>query len=378
MLVVKAGESRWCDSNRYVYDRIQEMFGKDAASRFVLMCTFADGAPPLAVETLKPYVKFQHFFPFNNSALYVPSDKGTVQTKNFWKMGTESVDNFLDFVVREYARPLSLTRSVEVLDLRESLYTSIASAQNRISASFAQLEATSRLIGQIKKHRKDIDANGTFTYTENEEKVTRKPLGNVYQMCQKCQETCCQICVWPAGAVMSQCTFFNNGRNCPKCRGGCPKEDHVRADYAIIRKMVPVQREYTHMKEALQVGQQGLSTAEALLRQKRDEMHHEAKLMLCDMQTVKESLATLDDIAMKPRVFTDADYFKEMIKHEEESRQPGYEGRVAGLRLLAERADTIAKLSTAKNIEDLFPQYKEIIDEVIDKDERQRGKCPLM
>ena len=54
LLVVKAGESRWTDSNRYVYDRIQEMFGKDAESRFVLMCTFADGTPPLAVETLKP------------------------------------------------------------------------------------------------------------------------------------------------------------------------------------------------------------------------------------------------------------------------------------------------------------------------------------
>lgn len=46
LLVVKAGESRWTSSNRYVYDRIQEMFGKDAESRFVLMCTHADGAPP--------------------------------------------------------------------------------------------------------------------------------------------------------------------------------------------------------------------------------------------------------------------------------------------------------------------------------------------
>ena len=97
LVTVKAGETRWTAGNRYVYDRVQEVFGKDAAERFVLMCTFADGGVPIATETLKPYLTFQQYFPFNNSALYL--NKGTSQTKFFWKLAMKSVEEFQNFVI---------------------------------------------------------------------------------------------------------------------------------------------------------------------------------------------------------------------------------------------------------------------------------------
>jgi hypothetical protein len=105
-------------------------------------------------------------------------------------------------------------------------------------------------------------------------------------------------------------------------------------------------------------------------------MDNEAKLMLRDMQTVKESLAILDHRALKSRVFTNADYFRQMIKHEEESRQPGYEGRVEGLKLLVARAEQIQKFSNATKVQDLFPQYKQVIDEALQGDKSSR--CSLM
>ena len=43
LVTVKSSETRWTPGTRYVYDRVQEVFGKDAVDRFVLMCTFADG-----------------------------------------------------------------------------------------------------------------------------------------------------------------------------------------------------------------------------------------------------------------------------------------------------------------------------------------------
>jgi len=380
LIVVKAGETRWTESNRYVYDRIQQMFGKDASTRFVLMCTFADGAPPLAPRTLRPYVTFQEVFPFNNSALYVPSDTGNEQTKAFWKMCTSSVDSFLTFVVTSYDLPLSLTRSVEVLELRKALYERIQSAQVRINKSFQWLESTSRLVEEIKDHEEDINANGSFMYTEMVEKVRTEPLGNTYQMCQACQETCCQVCVWPAGATESACTYFHGGQQCPVCRGKCPKSSHVRADYKIIKEMVPETREYQHMKDRLRLGQEGLSAAQALLEEKRQEMHREAQHMLTDMQTVKTSLGELDKVALKPRVFTNAEYFQQMIQHEQDSKQPGHEERIAGLRLLAERAETIEKFAQAENLEELFPQYRSVIDQVVDKvgAKSSRKTCALM
>jgi len=134
------------------------------------------------------------------------------------------------------------------------------------------------------------------------------------------------------------------------------------------------------MKDRLRLGQEGLSAAQALLEEKRQEMHREAQHMLTDMQTVKTSLGELDKVALKPRVFTNAEYFQQMIQHEQDSKQPGHEERIAGLRLLAERAETIEKFAQAENLEELFPQYRSVIDQVVDKvgAKSSRKTCALM
>ena len=62
LITVKSATSRWTPGNRYVYDRVQEVFGKDAAERFIMMCTFADGGIPFATEKLKRYLKFVKVF----------------------------------------------------------------------------------------------------------------------------------------------------------------------------------------------------------------------------------------------------------------------------------------------------------------------------
>lgn len=75
------------------------------------MCTFADGGIPQAITTLENFLTFEEYFPFNNSALYIPSHKGTTQTKFFWKMAMESVEKFSQFVIEKNRLPLSLTLS---------------------------------------------------------------------------------------------------------------------------------------------------------------------------------------------------------------------------------------------------------------------------
>ena len=72
---------------------------------------------------------------------------------------------------------------MEVLDLREAVYKCINSAQARIDAGFKKLEATARLIADIKKHQKCIDENGAYEYMEDEEFRETAPLGDTYLMC---------------------------------------------------------------------------------------------------------------------------------------------------------------------------------------------------
>jgi len=64
-----------------------------------------------------------------------------------------------------------------------------------------------------------------------------KCLDKAYTMCIKCNQTCCQTCVWPANSLYSQCTYFDKNNSCPLC-AGCPRSDHVRSNQQIIKTMV--------------------------------------------------------------------------------------------------------------------------------------------
>lgn len=109
LVTVKANITRWTNAAQYVYDRVQQVFGKDAFHRFMLMCTFADGQKPLSLDTLKDKFIYQDYFCFNNSALYVPSMNAGPNKKTFWRLCISRVKKFFDVILEKNLSPLSLT-----------------------------------------------------------------------------------------------------------------------------------------------------------------------------------------------------------------------------------------------------------------------------
>lgn len=76
LVVVKASDTRDVPRVAYIHNRIQELFGRDAVGRFIVMCTFADGGPPVCLKNLANHLEWQECFKFNNSALYVDPSEG--------------------------------------------------------------------------------------------------------------------------------------------------------------------------------------------------------------------------------------------------------------------------------------------------------------
>jgi len=367
LVTVKANITRWTNATQYVYDRVQQVFGKDAVHRFMLMCTFADGQKPLSLDTLKDKFVYQDYFCFNNSALYVPSKNAGPNTKTFWKLCISSVKKFFDVILEKNLPPLSLTLSKQVMEYREWLFASVQSSKDRINEGFRLLEKSNNLLEAIKKNKKKLDENGTFTYEDYEERTKEIPLPTPYQWCNNCGCLCCQICPWPEGAVFSQCTYFNGGRPCPKCPGRCRREDHRRCTHTVQVERVKVTKIYEAKKELFEEGKKGLSTSEAALEKEINIMSELGKKILEDMQKIKNSLIELDKIALKPRVFTNEQYFKEMIEYEETEKNPGWENRIEGLKMMRDQAKQINDISKADNIANLFPQYNKILDELKNK-----------
>ena len=120
-------------------------------------------------------------------------------------------------------------------------------------------------------------------------------------------------------------------------------------------------------KELFEEGKKGLSESEEALEKEINKMSELGKSILDDMQKIKNSLIELDKIALKPRVFTNEQYFKEMIEYEETEKNPGWENRVEGLKMMRDQAKHINDISKAENISNLFPQYNNILKELKNK-----------
>jgi len=379
LLVVKATETRMTGGNRYIFDQIQAMFGKDARDKFVLMLTFADGGSPVALKTLEGALIWQRYFPFNNSSIYAPSSEADSMTKSFWKMAINSVDTFLEFVSTQNADPLSLSTTKEVMFQREFLHERIDSAHIRIKTLSLQIEDLKRIVADIIKNKDQINKNGSYSYTEQVPRTRKKKRSKAITYCTNCNIPCCQVCAWPAGYDQSQCTYFreNGGSHdgCPKCPGKCPRFQHTRSEFDVVIEMVAEQRVFEHKKSQYDQGQSNLSACQILLNQKTDAMNRVMQELFTDMDSVQNSLKKLDELALKPRVFTQNDYFVQMIKFEEETKECGWQERVEGLKEMAERAKTIEKL---EKFVSMRPQYMKQLKDAIKQEKVSSLKCTVM
>jgi len=211
------------------------------------------------------------------------------------------------------------------------------------------------------------------------EKVPRTvKLNDAYQYCINCNQMCCQYCKWPDNEPYSMCSFFDpNSSNyhpegCPKCPGHCNRYSHVKTKQYIVydEKEIIINAK----KEAFEEGQKGLSYSEQLLNQTIEKMRQEGEVIIKQMKDIKESLEELDKIALKPRVFTNAEYFQDMIENEKQYQNTGYLKRIEGLEMMKNQAEILNAISKAEDITQLFPKYNNIITELKSK---SKSSCIL-
>ena len=169
---------------------------------------------------------------------------------------------------------------------REWLYANVQSSKERINQAFRLLEKSNNLLQEIKQNEKQLNENGKFTYECDEERTRDIKLPNAYQYCGNCGCLCCQICEWPSGKELSQCTYFSGGRGCPKCPGNCKREAHLRADKIKEKYTVRVTKVYEAKKSLFEQSQKGLSASEAALDQEIEKMSKLGQSILKDMESI--------------------------------------------------------------------------------------------
>ncbi len=79
---------------------------------------------------------------------------------------------------------------------------------------------------------------------------------------------------------------------------------------------------------------------------------------------IKSNLKKLETIALQPKMWTDENFYDQMITQEEDQRQEGWTARVDYLKETLRRMKICKKLVDTANIDDLFPELNTLKKDV--------------
>ena len=84
---------------------------------------------------------------------------------------------------------------------------------------------------------------------------------------------------------------------------------------------------------------------------------------------------------MKPKLYTDREFYKQMIESEEENKQTGWTERVKHIKAVMAQQEALEKMSKTVNFEDLVPGYNDLLEQkkLVEQGKQQKvakdGKC---
>ncbi|XP_035987105.1 uncharacterized protein LOC118560301 [Fundulus heteroclitus] len=291
--VAQAALARLTPSQKYVFDSILSIFGKDVAENIRILVTFADGQKPpvLAgiIESGVPCPKdakgLPVHFTFNNSALFADNLSGDDDEENFdkmfWKMGTKSMKRFFAALNQIETKSLVLTK--EVLRERKQLELSVENLKIQVRLGLAKLEEIRETRVKLKEHEAEISRNENFEF----EVRVQKP--NLY------------------GWISERQTVKELKENYEKATG---------------EKM----------------------TVEGLMRKLKGEydvLENEVNKL---MEESAKCLNRLKEIALKTNPLSTPDCIEMLIEGEKQEAKPGWKQRVESLMKMKQKAEYMAKV----------------------------------
>uniref|UniRef100_A0A3B1KM51 AIG1-type G domain-containing protein n=1 Tax=Astyanax mexicanus TaxID=7994 RepID=A0A3B1KM51_ASTMX len=374
--VIQASLAHLTPSQKYIFDSILSIFGKDMAENIMVMVTFADGSAIPALEAIKaanmPCKKNKKgqptHFSFNNLALCaqatVPcdsgsdsdeSDDGDNRNEMVWNSNAKKMKAF--FKALENIEGKDLTLTVEVLEARERLSQAMESLTPQIQAGLskmAEIESTKQLLRIEKEKIKD---NENFEQEVDVVKTLRIPVNCITMNCNNCFFTCHSNCFLPHEDDTKTCAVFDDEGRCVKCPGGCPYSFHewekFEWKYETVKETKTVQELMDNFNKALNTF---MSKHE--IQEKLDEELNIIRCRLSDLVQISlKCLQRLDQIALKPRSLSASEYFDVLIKMEKEERKPGFEDRVVQLHTMKAECENLEKISDGK-VPNLFKCLK--------------------
>lgn len=363
--VVQNSIPRLTPTQKYIFDSVLSLFGKDIASNIMLIITFCDGQePPVFAAVRDGGVPYRSYFKFNNSALF---DKNKPSETNmeanidqlFWELGYSSLAHF--FVEFQKVNPASLTLTKESLNERHRLETTLQGIQSLFHDGLGKLETLRQEAAILRKHANEIRDNKNFEYVVDVPKHRQVNLktGEYVTNCLQCNATCHYPCEIPDNNKRG-CGAMK-GDNCTVCPGKCHWQQHTNNPFRFETYVAKEKRTYDAMVKRYKNAQDAFGRKAAIFQHiVNDFMGTQIKVIEL-IATPRRAVQRIEEIALKANPLSAVSYIELMIESEKQERKTGYIERIKHLEIVKKQAEIIEKMADPN-----YAPFKDVLDTLVE------------
>ncbi|WAR16464.1 hypothetical protein MAR_031058 [Mya arenaria] len=344
--LVKSPDARLTAVQKYIFQQIMSLFGKDIEKNICTLITFADGEEPPVLHALKTSnVPFGQDFRFNNSALFAGNRSASSSgfSSMFWNLGLNSFKHFFAFLTTLTPRSLEMTKSV--LQHRNELETTKRNLMPLVDLGLSKMNEIEQQIKKIEENKSQIRANKDFEIKVKTKRPVHKdlPPNKHTTNCRNCNLTCHESCIYGNDEDKAKCSAMGSDGNCTHCSKKCHWSKHTNSPYIVTNEYVTEIQTVEEMKQKYKTATGELPTLENIIQIKREEFEINTKVVNKMLETIHLCNNTLEEIALRPSPLSATEYIDALIKCEELDKEIGYTERVQSLKEIRKRANIDSK-----------------------------------
>ncbi|XP_053571489.1 uncharacterized protein LOC128661234 [Bombina bombina] len=361
--VVQASLARLTHTQKYIFNSVFSIFGKDIKDNILILINFSDGERPPVLEAIKtadiPYSKDSNrdpvHFKFNNSALFANNQTSNMSfNQMFWDMGKHSMKTFFTSLEQMQTKSLKLTK--EVLKERKELEVTLQALHPQIKAGLVKLDEIRKIKVALQQNRDLMEANKNFEFEVTVTIPVKEDItGNFITNCQQCHFTCHYPCMIADDSQKHGCAAITNGK-CRVCPNKCIWSVHFNQKYKWNYEEKKETRNYEDIKKNYEKASGEVMTAENVFSELHNDYCGVRQAVLNLINKSSQSLKRLREIALRPDPMKTTEYIDLMIKSEQQEAKPGHQERIQSLSDVRETAKIIEKIERG---EQLLPEEEE-------------------
>ncbi|XP_072163208.1 uncharacterized protein [Diadema setosum] len=371
--VTQSSLTRLTPTQKYVFDSVLAIFGKDIEQNIMMLVTFADGQKPPIIDAIEAanIPCLNNVFKFNNSALFAnktgidqpsggKSSYGVVGKnvndveegnadyfdKMFWKMGVQNMRLFFQALSQIEPKSLSLTQ--EVLKERQRMEAAVEGLQLQVQMGLRKLDELQEEKRILEQHEAEIEANKEFEYVVDVQKSEKIAIvGEHTTNCSRCHFTCHYPCPIADDKKKAHCKAMKKDGTCAVCPGKCVWNVHFNQAYKFVQYTEKETRTFANLGRRYKDATGKKLTVEQVVMKHQEEFLSVQECMFQPITELHRSLKRLEEIALRPNPLSTLDYVDLLIESEKREAKSGWKSRVKALQYLRKREEIRSQIRQA-------------------------------